>query len=335
MKTLISCAIASTVLPFLVACGPSDEVELDERVLSSGESNRVTTGGFWWAYADRSQTSKIIPSTAKDLGHNPKPGMSRGNGIEKDTDAAHGYVVHVTGVVGPAPHWTLTLGTAPPEAGNKDWRDLYWDQFYGHDPSACIGGFCGEVAYPAAGVGFGMLPKNKVISLAAYAGVYFDIKAGPNHAVDATSGLQQPVAFSVPIETTDVPDPDWEDDFVRTCTFPQSPKAPGSAEVVGPQKKSCFGNYIASIQLSPVWQRFCVLWTDLAKPSWAEEALTAEGIEFDPSRILKMQWDAYKPPEGAATAPFDIYLDNVGTFDADNYPTVCAGATPLAGAGTP
>lgn len=347
MKTtkLTFLAFGCTALFTLLGCGATSKTH-DVSKVSTADSNKVSFGGYWWTYKDRHGTSTVTPYTGLIVPTDPasglSPGIAKGNGIEPDETGNN--AIHVTGAVGPAPKWTATLGTDPdPNKDGVDWRDVYWDQFYS---SLCIGGACGEVAYPAAGLGFGFKDHNIPPDLTAYLGVAFRLKVGPTHAL-ATDNTPQVVKVSLPMDNTDVPDPTFNDEFgvpagtpiplaggktlgtwAPACSFPQMDNGNGQAYGTA---KTCFANYMTTINPSTVWTNYCLPWSSFAVPDWVGSAPVPP---LNPAQITKLQWDAYQPPEPTTDNPnpppvaFDIWVDDVYVLTCENVSTVCAAADP-------
>jgi hypothetical protein len=343
IKKLISLTLASVSTLALAGCGASDNPIMDTSLMGDGSSNKTGLGGYWWTYVDRSGKSSVSPDTGKidpmDTTTTPaklKPSIGVGNGIEDG-------MYHVTGTVGVAPAYNDTTV-----------YDTYWDGFYG--TSGSIGPVCGaqgclEMKYPAVGIGLGFKAKNAPLGADAdkKAGISFKMKIGPKHPDIATA----PIAVSLPMDLTDVPDPTFNDEFgtnyagiapvlpalagknVPICTFPGSLKADGSMQ--GSNSKSCFANMTTdgTTKLDPTTTltTYCLGWAAFGQPSWATGALSAASpipvtdVAKLKAHIIKLQFDAFKPAAGAAAAvDFDFYVDDVILVDEDKWDTVCKDA---------
>lgn len=361
MKKLIGLALTSTFMiagmVALAGCGSDEAIVIDQTLMGDGSGNKTGLGGYWWTYVDRTGTSSVVPNTGKVAPNDPaartlNPSIAPGNGIEDDGKGNKAY--HVTGSVVPAPDWTATLGTDP------TWGDPYVDANYG---SLCEGGACQEVKYPAAGIGLGLKQGNEVLGTADAQdkiGIAFKMKVGPGHTGIDDKGAPAFVAISLPMDLTDVPDPSFDDkygtEFVAGttptsgvpavpgkntpfCTFPKSINAQGVA--VGGANKTCFANLGTKIMPQPTaeWQTYCIAFEAFKPPSWANSALEAAQItSVIKERIIKIQFDAYKPVShamNASTAPaaFDFWIDDVRLITAANQAAAC-GATPLTTANT-
>jgi hypothetical protein len=368
MKKLITLALASTTALMLAGCGATDSVAIDNSLMGDGTSAQTGLGGYWWTYVDRSGLSSVIPNTGKvnptDAASSElNPGLSQGPGKGLEDDGTGNLAYHVTGTVAFAPKWSSTLG-ADGIATNYtatnptlNWVDPYVDANYG---ALCKDGKCGEVKYPAAGLGFGFHASNKILGPdskdgagAPKVGISFRMKLGAGHGQTKVAGTPNDIAISLPLDLTDVPDPSFGDQYgtdfaqgtlasgatatagknVPFCSFPFSLKADGS--VVGGPNKTCFGNLATIISPVPTttWTNYCVTWEAFVPPGWASAGLTAAGLTSLSTfvdRIIKMQFDAYKPAEAeTVNAPFDFWVDDVYLLDASNQATHCAGATQI------
>jgi hypothetical protein len=229
----------------------------------------------------------------------------------------------------------------------------------------CAGGKCGEVKYPAAGLGFGFKAGNSALGANATGkvGIAFKMKLGAGHGQTASPGTNNPIAISLPLDLTDVPDPSFGDKYgtqyapgfgaapgtlasgaqVPTatnepfCSFPQSLQADGTS-VVGGTNKICFANLATLVNPPPTaaWTSYCVRWEAFQAPAWATGlGLLGLGVLKDAtadftSRIIKMQFDAYKPKDSETVpAPFDFYVDDVYLLDDANFAEHCTGATEI------
>ncbi len=310
----ICCLGSATLGAFvLAACGSSTPITaIDKHVISSGENNTTPFGGYFWTYSDHDDPTDpaqapyhatVLPLTNADVALTPV----------LDSDASHGKVLQITGSVPTELPWAVTDPTTNETVGvsvQSDFTiDKYWKSLY---PDAMV------PAYPAAGMGFGFQDKNKPFDATlggTYIGVAFDMKTGVN-------GMQT-VWVSFPMVGTDLPDiPNNHDAFPAPgqpggCTYYTSTNDP----VNGYQ--TCFANYRKAIlatlgntynTLAPTgtWKTYCVLFSEVGIPSWANPATRKNDPPFDPTKILKMQWDMFQPKGvGTAAAAFDIKIDNV------------------------
>jgi len=299
MLKTISCLGSATLgVLLLSACGSTSPVSIDKSVLSTGEDNSMASGGYFWTYTDHNKQMKS-PNAGATI--TPITGMDTPLVPEAD-DAAHGKVLHFSGSIPPAPVWGDVLAMG--EAGGPNWSDTYWKTIY---PDALIAG------YPAAGAGFGFGKNNKPYDAVQgkYIGFIFDMK---------TAGGTNDIYVSVPIVGTDLADKNFLDDFpANGCVYPNNP-TPGTGDAAAfastYSKQSCFRNYrktftIAERSADGAWGTYCVLWSELAPPSWGADA-TPPAINKDTlKQALKVQWDMYQPATGTAAAPFDVKLDNI------------------------
>jgi hypothetical protein len=58
------------------------------------------------------------------------------------------------------------------------------------------------------------------------------------------------------------------------------------------------------------WGRFCTLFSEVGVPSGANAGTKENVPGFDPTKLLKMQWDMYQPKSGDAVK-YEISIDNV------------------------
>jgi hypothetical protein len=373
MKKLITLALASLTTLTLAGCGATDTVTLDTSCMTKGENNKTGLGGYWWTYVDRTGISTVTPNTGKVAPTDPastelKPGIADGPGLGVEPDETGNKALHVTGSVTFAPAYSKSLGTdgIAKNYPGVDFKDTYVDANYG---TLCAGGACGEVKYPAAGLGFGF--KNGNASLGNDAvektGIAFRFKLGGTHGQTQTAGVPNPVAISLPLDLTDVPDPSFKDVYgtkyapgfvdgtqlasgakipdppanAPFCSFPNSLMADGTS-TVGGSNKICFANLATIINPPPTttWTSYCVKWDAFVAPSWAAGGLQAAGLSAlssaFASRIIKMQFDAYKPTEKeTVAAPFDFWVDDVYLLDATNEAEHCTGATTIVSSAAP
>jgi hypothetical protein len=308
------CCLGSATLGALVlaACGSSTPIELDKSVISTGDNNATSTGGYFWTYSDHNDPndplqapyhSTVHPLTNADVSLQPV--------LDDDTSSGHGKVLQITGSVPTELPWP-DVSTQAAYTIDKYWKKLY--------PDATV------PAYPAAGMGFGFQDKNKPFDATfggKYIGVAFDMKTG-------VDGMQT-VWVSFPMVGTDLPDiPNNHDAFPAPgepggCTYYTSTNDP----VTGYQ--TCFANYRKGILLTGgneyntlaptgTWKRYCVLFSEVGIPNWANQGTKANDPAFDPTKILKMQWDMFQPKGAIADTPaanFDIKIDNVKLINKD------------------
>ena len=281
----------------------------DPSSLSTGDSNQVSTGGYWYTYADHNPDGSQYHATIS-----PTTNMFTALVPSKDIDPNHGNVLKIVGQVPSGLHW-VSVSTQDPQT-----IDTYWQSSY---PDSMI------PDYPAAGIGFGFLSRNAPFDATGggqWVGIAFDMK----------TTVDTPVVWvSMPTVYTDLPDPKMQDAFPKQCLYFTLNNTP----VTGAQ--TCFAHYRMGIfanssqatafntlatafnTLAPVgeWKRYCVLYSTVAIPDYANgptiEALKAH--PFDPTQLLKVQWDMYQPPDGndgSDPVPFEVSLDNVNLLTA-------------------
>lgn len=332
--------LALTSMAALCTNGCSDALpELDTSLMGDGTSNVTGLNGYWWTYVDRTLSSEVTPNTGKEEPTDPfstklRTGFSRGEGLGMELDGTHA-AYHVTGKVVPVP---TTLET-----------DGYWSELY---KELCQDGDCGEQKYPAAGVGFGFKPKNAPLGTDAFdnqkrlkKGIGFRIKYGSEHA--KVGGTYQPVSISAPMDLTDAPDPSFGDEFgtfyaglnstlypdrdsnanYPICSFPNSFK-PDGTDTYNANNKTCFCNLTKALDVTDQWQTVCVEWAEFGSPGWGglDSALVPDGgiAHVVPERLIKIQFDAYKPSANEAEAAFDIWLDDVRLLGDDDWDAYCS-----------
>jgi hypothetical protein len=110
----------------------------DPNLLSSCDSNRVTTGGYWWSYADPFDIATVTPKASIAVPFAPESGSYDGS-----------LGCHISGSV------------PGPLASSDERKDA-----------------CGEQLYPAAGLGFGFSDGNAPYDITGKAGVSFVARAG-------------------------------------------------------------------------------------------------------------------------------------------------------------
>jgi hypothetical protein len=272
-------------------------VTLDTSRLSAGDNNAISTGGYWWTYTDHNTSGSQYHATIDKI-------TSAVVALQPvvDSDSSHGKVIQVSGTVPPALPWMSVAKQDPSSI------DTYWKSIY---PDSMI------PAYPAAGVGFGFQHYNAVFDATGggkWVGIAFDIKAN----VD-----MQVVWVSMPMVGTDLPDPNFEDMFPNQCQYYTSEwghtALDGSSACFAHYREGIFSATFAAIipgaynTLSTVgtWHRYCVLYSDVSVPDWANATTRATVPQFDPTRLLKVQWDMEQPNESSTPAHFDVSLDNV------------------------
>ena len=62
------------------------------------------------------------------------------------------------------------------------------------------------------------------------------------------------------------------------------------------------------------WKRYCILYSEVSVPNWANAVTLSMLPRFDPTQLLKVSWDVYQPSEqelAGEAGIFDISLDNV------------------------
>jgi hypothetical protein len=311
--------LGSTALgvALLSACGSTNAVTVDMSNLSTGDNNQVSTGGYIWTYTDHNTTpdsSKIdlTDYTTWDYHATITPHTDAKTALKVETDDAdHGNVIHVSGQVPGKIPWTYVASQAPFSV------DPYWPTIPAYKDAMVP-------AYPAAGVGFGFLGRNAVYDVTAggkYVGIAFDLKV--NVAQDV-------VWVSFPMETTDLPDPNIADPnnsdlFPKSCEYYTSTNNPqdGGSSCFTSYRKGIFSSTSQSgtpttynmLAAPSTWKRFCVLYTEVGVPNWANGPTKDKMklIPFDPTAVIKAQWDMYQPPDGAepVSVKFDVSLDNI------------------------
>lgn len=358
IKKLISLALASISTLALAGCGATDNPVMDTSVMGDGKSNKTGLGGYWWTYVDRSAKSSVTPDTGKtdpfDTTKTPaelKPSIAEGNGIENGA-------YHVKGVVGVSPKYDDTT------VWDTYW-DGFYGVAGSTAPNVCGPDGCREMKYPAVGLGFGFKAKNVPLGKDAdgKVGIAFKMKITAGEHPDITTA---PINVSLPMDLTDVPDPTYGDlygskyaNFAPTgnaaagtntpiCTFPGTitgTGADGKPTFMGSNSKTCFANMTTdgnlktaagtttTLPVTAEWQTFCLGWAAFGPPTWAKSGLAAAkpvGIStLEPlkDRIIKLQFDAFKPPDTAAEAvKFDFWVNDVILLDDAKWKTVCKDA---------
>lgn len=322
-----------------IGCGPTSLNELDDSLMGDGTGNKTALGGFWWTYVDRTLNSEVVPNTGKKDPTNAQStelnaGFSQGPSLGLETDGSHA-AYHVTGKVVPVP--------SPLES------DPYWTDFYA---KICQDGDCGEEKYPSAGIGFGFKSKNAPLGRDALGkdgklkkGIGFRMKYGATHAkVDDTF---QPVSISAPMDLTDAPDPSFGDKFgslyaglnpslypdqaegenFPICSFPNTLK-PDGKKIYGAANKTCFCNLTKTLEATDQWKTFCVAWEEFESPAWgglSSALVPDDGItQVIPERLIKIQFDAYKPSAGEDESIFDFWIDDVKLLGENEWDAYCS-----------
>ena len=334
IKRICCLGSAAMGVAFLCACGSTDQVPLDRSKLSQGNDNAVATGGYWWTYTDHNDNDTQRTYHATIDKHTSEAVALQ---AVVDSDTSHGKVLEVNGSVPPALPWTLVAKQDPTTI------DGYW-------PKTPAGGTpaypdATVPAYPAAGIGFGYQHYNAMFDASnggkyddtgtwipgKWVGIAFDMKANEDMPV---------VWVSMPTVDTDLPDPAYSDVFEKTCKYYTTDNKPADGY------STCFLSYRKGIisttnkltGLTPLadntmaapgeWHRYCVLFSDVMVPNWANPTNTSHAPRFDPTRAIKVQWDQYQPGESATAAShYDLSLDNVNMLtekDANDPKNNCA-----------
>lgn len=323
----------------LAGCGLTTLEELDYSLMGDGTKNKTALGGYWWTYVDRTLTSEVNPNTGKVEPTNAastelNPGFSVGEGLGQEIDGSH-LAYHVTGKVIPVP---------PLLEPDAYWTDLFSD--------ICKDGDCDESKYPSAGVGFGFREKNAPLGSRAFlsggkltTGIGFRLKYGATHAKVNDAFL--PVSVSAPMDLTDAPDPSFGDQFgsryaglnstlypdkdsngnYPICSFPNTVKPDGES-FYSSASKTCFCNLTKTLEASDEWQTFCIGWEEFESPGWGglSSALVPDGgiTQVIPERLIKIQFDAYKPTTSQEEAAFDLWIDDVRLLNESNWDSYCS-----------
>ncbi len=266
----------------------------DVSILSAGDDDTTPFGGHWWTYTDHNPAglyhAQLRPITSIDT---PLIGVP-------DTDPSHGNVLTVAGLVPEQLPWQDV-------AAQTDYTiDSYWAIHY---PDSKI------PAYPAAGIGFDFLQPSRVFDATGggkWVGIAFDLK------INTTMST---LWVSMPMDGTSLPDPTY-DAFPAHCVYYTTANAPADGY------QTCFTHYRKGLhdgtgalndygRFGPLgsWKRMCVLYSEVGVPAWTNSAALEHLPQFDPTKLLKIQWDAYQPVQGEAL--FDISLDNVGLITAE------------------
>ena len=300
----------------LSACGSTTSPPIDASILSTCDNNAITTGGYWWTYTDHNDPT-VAANAPYHATIDQVTSAAQALQTKPDSDPAHGNVCVVSGSVPAALPWADV--SAVPQAAYT--IDPHWASIY---PDATI------PDYPSAGIGFGYQHFNKPYDATQgdkkYIGLVFDMKATTN---------MDTVWVSMPMVGTDLPDPSpgITDDFPGP-----KPKNPNGCEYYtltntpGTGGMSCFTNYRKGIKSATsihgpgnqyntlaavnTWQHYCVLFSEVAPPDWANAASLAKIPAFDPTQALKVQWDFFQPAAGGTAAAYGIAIDNVKLITA-------------------
>jgi hypothetical protein len=304
----------------MCACGATDKREIDKSLLWSGSSTQVSSGGYWFTYADHIAWMAAHPDQ-NPAGHTADQGatiepltdMEHPLTLAPDPDATsgHGDTVHIVGLTPPAPAWTAVTveGT---------WFDTYYQQPDEYPDSL-------NVAYPVAGAGFGFVPNNDnefdPTQGGKYVGLVFDMKTRNNtYDVDVQVAL-----VCSDTNGNDLHDDAFGDAFAKPgCTYAKAQPTSTTLEQLaadyfsGPNSytsQTCFAYQHRAV--TPVsdnqWSTYCVLWNEMTLPSWAQP--TAQPPAWSDENLqkcaTKLKWEMYKPTDTEQAAAFDVYLDNV------------------------
>jgi hypothetical protein len=363
IKKLISLAIASASTLALAGCGATDTPTLDKTLMGDGSSNMTGLKGYWWTHVDRGGVSTVVPDTGKVTPKDAKstqlkPGFAIGVGKGLEDDGTGNTAFHITGSVNIEPPY-------PPDPTiytDDYWTQLYSsicttdgceEMVY---PSVGLGfGFKDKNVVLGDDAHEGSDPTKPLTK-----GMSFRIKVGPNHAktcVDPTDQVAKacPISVALPMDYTDVPDTSFGDLFgskyvnatatlypsqpadanLPICSFPGTLKADGTGKQ-GSQSKTCFCNMIADaaknkpMTFSDQWVTYCAAWGDFGDPGWgglrSAPVPTGGVTAVDPTHVIKMQFDAYKPKSNEALTPFDFWVDDVRILTEADWTKYCANA---------
>jgi hypothetical protein len=260
------------------------------RIISSGNDGTVGTGGYIWTYTDHNPIDSEYHASVDQVTSNTialQPVWE---------DAVHGRVLRITGSV-PAALPSRSVIAQEPYTIDPYWHLIYADSMIPSNPSA--------------GLTLSFLPHQSPFDatrMGSWIGIAFEMKVGTE-----VPG----VYVSMPMVGTDLPDPHRYDSFPR-CQYYTATNPPS----VGYQ--ACFAHYRKGFydsatannnddSLAPLgtWKRYCVLYSEVGIPSSVDAITRANVAAFDPTQLIKLQWDMYQPSEGAEAVPFDISLDNI------------------------
>lgn len=268
---------------------------VDPSILSRGDNNAVSTGGYWYTYTDHNGADSQFHATLK-----PKTSQSVPLQPVVDNDPSHGNVLRIMGRVPAQLPWQLVAQQ------DSSTFDSYWQAIY---PDSRI------PAYPAAGIGLGFSLSNAPFDATGggkWIGVAFDLKVTVDTPV---------VWVSMPMVGTDLPDPQYNDAFPLKCQYYTAANSPdsGGSNCFAYHRRGIFSasstaglsaqyNTLGAVG---VWKRFCVLYADVTVPNWANTTTINMMPAFDPTQMLKVSWDMYQPYTGGEAANFEVSLDNV------------------------
>jgi hypothetical protein len=222
-----------------------------------------------------------------------------------DADPSHGNVVRIRGQVPAELPWPSGAAQEPMTI------DRYWQAIY---PDSLI------PAYPAAGTGFSFLYGNAPFDATGggrWVGIAFDLKV--NVASEA-------VWVSMPMVGTDLPDPTEGDVFPKTCQYYTADNTPssGGSNCFSYHRMGLFSISSVYATASPynlladvgLWKRYCVLYSQVTTPNWANAETIAMMPRFDPTQLLKLTWDMFQPHSDLPRSAFDVSLDNIRLITA-------------------
>ena len=312
IKTMCCLGSATLGVLLLSACGSTTPYgDQDISKLSTGDTNAVSTGGYFWTYTDHNADGTQYHATISQT-----TTLSVALAPTKESDA-HGNVLKVTGSVPIELPWA-DVSTQVDYTIDPHWKSLY--------PDAKV------PAYPAAGLGFGFANNNapfdatrgavtgKLTGPAKYIGVAFDMRVA--------AGMTT-VWTSFPMVGTDLPDIGFKDAFPAPgkdggCTYYRTDNTPADGY------QTCFASYrkgyydtanatspYSTMAAGGTWGRHCTLFSEVGIPKWANAGTKSHDPTFDPTKVLKMQWDMFQPKTGDA-APYELSIDNVLLVTADN-----------------
>jgi hypothetical protein len=300
-----------------VGCGGGEDTTSSPYLLASGKSNKVSTGGYWFTYADTigtpsNATAKALTSTA-DWPSTVLPVSSQ-----------------TVSLVTKDPTTLSTALPAPPAAANVGSKAICFDYHVPIAPTWTLGGLAdfpykntaGDMAAPVVGVGFNFKDKN----------VPFDLTAKTISGTTGVAGIKFWAAasdttkpFAVKFPDTAHTAPESADQFTTTCTCSGNRNSNYAAdeagtnifcEPVGAVEKSyktgennanlktCYGPWRYNIQPSDTeWHQYVVKTADLvggdiiaadnttAPPSlWVDRT-----VAFKPKEALQVLFEMYQP----------------------------------------
>jgi len=253
-------------------------------LLSEGNSNAISTSGYWWTFRDHLDVSGH-PGEGATIA--PMTDMVTALIPDVDQSVEHGQTIHVTGRVPPAPSWA--------NVSTGMYTDLYWRAQY---PDSLI------AAYPTAAVGFDFQRNGvpfDVTQGSKYIGVVFDMKTA-----QGTNDIQVQLATV----GTLLPDKTFADQFPAQCVYPHAPFLDTYLS------QTCFANR-QKVLATPMragdnqWQTYCVLWSEMHEPAWASPTAVLPPWGLSTLRnSIQLIWNMFQPAAGEP-AVFDVRLDNV------------------------